>query len=348
MSFDICCKAIEAAGFSRLREQNGSVNIYCCYRNERMNVVFVWNEPAIAGVSPDMLDESNKNIVAFFAGKGVFNCMLLNIICTYNTSMSKRNTKSRFPVWFVDEVTGRLIIYENQPEDFAGLRQQIEEFTDAGDISGADITGAKKRKTGKNMTRRNVYPAYINWFIIVVNIVTFVIMELDGNTSDTSYMLSHGALNVQLVLEKGEYYRIFTSMFMHAGFSHIFNNMLVLFFAGDNLERAAGHVKYFIMYIAGGLLANIAALIYYNIADINVCCVGASGAIFSVVGALFYIVLVNKGHLENLSASKLGVFIVMSIYLGLRSATTSNSAHIGGLIAGFVLAALIYKKEKSH
>ena len=137
-------------------------------------------------------------------------------------------------------------------------------------------------------------------------------------------------------------------MFMHAGFSHIFNNMLVLFFAGDNLERAAGHVKYFIMYIAGGLLANIAALIYYNIADINVCCVGASGAIFSVVGALFYIVLVNKGHLENLSASKLGVFIVMSIYLGLRSATTSNSAHIGGLIAGFVLAALIYKKEKSH
>ena len=58
--------------------------------------------------------------------------------------------------------------------------------------------------------------------------------------------------------------------------------------------------------------------------------------------------LVNKGHLENLSASKLGVFIVMSIYLGLRSATTSNSAHIGGLIAGFVLAALIYKKEKSH
>ena len=92
------------------------------------------------------------------------------------------------------------------------------------------------------------------------------------------------------------------------------------------------------MYIAGGLLANIAALIYYNIADVNVCCVGASGAIFSVVGALFYIVLVNKGQL--------GLFIVMSIYLGLQSATTSNSAHIGGLVAGFILAALIYRKRK--
>lgn len=58
--------------------------------------------------------------------------------------------------------------------------------------------------------------------------------------------------------------------------------------------------------------------------------------------------LVNKGQLEDLSASKLGLFIVMSIYLGLQSATTSNSAHIGGLVAGFILAALIYRKRKGN
>ena len=92
-------------------------------------------------------------------------------------------------------------------------------------------------------------------------------MEIAGDTQNTQYMLAHGALNVKLILNDGEYYRLFTSMFMHAGFSHIFNNMLVLFFIGDNLERAVGHIRYFIMYIAGGLLANIAALIYYNIAE---------------------------------------------------------------------------------
>ena len=337
MMFDVCCRAVEAAGFNKLREQNNSFNIYYCYRQERMNIVFVWNESAFAGISPDMLDVNNKNIVSFFAGKGVFNCMLLNIICTYDTSMSKRNTAARFPVWFMDEVSGRLIIYEEQPEEFAGIRQQIENFDELGDNN--DIQ--KQRISLKNMR-----PAYINWILILVNMIIFVIMEIKGNTLDTSYMLSHGALNVQLILKEGEYYRLFTSMFMHAGFSHLFNNMLVLFFIGDNLERAVGHLKYFIMYILGGLLANIAALIYYNIADINVCCVGASGAIFSVVGALFYIVIVNKGHLEDLSASKLGLFIVMSIYLGLRSATTSNSAHIGGLVAGFILAALIYRKRR--
>ena len=87
-------------------------------------------------------------------------------------------------------------------------------------------------------------------YLIAINIIIYVIMEIAGDTQNTQYMLAHGALNVKLILNDGEYYRLFTSMFMHAGFSHIFNNMLVLFFIGDNLERAVGHIRYFIMYIA--------------------------------------------------------------------------------------------------
>lgn len=336
MLFEECCEAIENTGFNRLREYVDNINVYCIYKEERMNIVFVWNEAALAGFSPKLIDNRNRNVVAFFAQKGVFNCRVLNIICTYNTMLSKRNTAAYFPVWFIDENTGKLIIYEEQPDDYAGLRNVIENI---------DVSRAVKRE--KNNRRKvKIVPTYVNWFLIAVNIVVFIIMEINGSTNDTAYMLRSGALNVSLVIDRGEYYRLFTSMFMHGGFSHIFNNMLVLFCIGDNLERAVGHVKYLIMYIAGGLLANIAALIYYDVMNMNVCCVGASGAIFSVVGALFYIVLVNKGRLEDLSAAKLGLFIVMSIYLGLQSATTSNSAHIGGLAAGFILAVLIYRKGK--
>lgn len=336
MLFEECCEAIENTGFNRLREYADNINVYCIYKEERMNIVFVWNEAVLAGFSPKLIDNRNRNVVAFFAQKGVFNCRVLNIICTYNTMLSKRNTAAYFPVWFIDENTGKLIIYEEQPDDYAGLRNVIENI---------DVSRAAKRE--KNNRRKvKIVPTYVNWFLIAVNIVVFIIMEINGSTNDTAYMLRSGALNVSLVIDRGEYYRLFTSMFMHGGFSHIFNNMLVLFCIGDNLERAVGHVKYLIMYIAGGLLANIAALIYYDVMNMNVCCVGASGAIFSVVGALFYIVLVNKGRLEDLSAAKLGLFIVMSIYLGLQSATTSNSAHIGGLAAGFILAVLIYRKGK--
>ncbi len=338
MTFEGCCEAVENEGFSRLKVENSAISILYSYRQERMNVVCIWNEAALAGISPETIDEQNKSIVAFFTGKGVFNCMLLNIVCTYNTAMSKRNAQAKMPVWFVDMSAGRLIIYEEQPEDFAGLREAVEN-------SQVQKAGTASMRKNRSAVGKRA-PAYVNWLFIVINIVVFVIMEINGSTQDTAYMLRHGALNVELVMGEGQYYRLFTSMFMHAGFSHIFNNMLVLFCIGDNLERAVGHVRYFIMYLAGGLLANIAALLYYNVRDINVCCVGASGAIFSVVGALFYIVLVNKGRLEDLSASKLGLFIVMSIYLGFQSATTSNSAHIGGLVAGIILAALIYRKRK--
>ena len=336
MLFEECCSVIENTGFNRLRQYADNVNVYCTYRDERMNIVFVWNEAALAGFSPEFIDDQNRSVVAFFTQKGVFNCRLLNIICTYNTGMSKRNTEAHFPVWFIDENTGKLIIYEEQPDDFAGLREVIENI----DISAAARRGKKSRRRAK------IVPTYMNWFLIAVNIIVFAIMEIRGSTTDTVYMLKSGALNVSLVLDRGEYYRLFTSMFMHGGFSHIFNNMLVLFCIGDNLERAVGHVKYLIMYIAGGLLANIAALIYYDVMNMNVCCVGASGAIFAVVGALFYIVIINKGRLEDLSVYKLGLFIVMSIYLGFQSTTTSNSAHIGGLAAGFILAMLIYRKGK--
>ena len=91
MLFEECCEAIENTGFNRLREYVDNINVYCIYKEERMNIVFVWNEAALAGFSPKLIDNRNRNVVAFFAQKGVFNCRVLNIICTYNTMMYKRN-----------------------------------------------------------------------------------------------------------------------------------------------------------------------------------------------------------------------------------------------------------------
>ena len=193
MLFEECCSVIENTGFNRLRQYADNVNVYCTYRDERMNIVFVWNEAALAGFSPELIDNQNRSVVAFFTQKGVFNCRLLNIICTYNTGMSKRNTAAYFPVWFIDENTGKLIIYEEQPDDFAGLREVIENI---------DISVAARR--GKKSCRRaKIVPTYVNWFLIAVNIIVFAIMEIRGSTTDTAYMLKCGALNVSLVLDRG-------------------------------------------------------------------------------------------------------------------------------------------------
>lgn len=91
-------------------------------------------------------------------------------------------------------------------------------------------------------------------------------------------MVAHGAMYAPLVIEKGEYYRLITSVFMHFGISHIMNNMLILFILGDNLERALGHIKYLFFYLICGVGANIVSMAV-NLGEYrNVVSAGASGS----------------------------------------------------------------------
>jgi rhomboid protease GluP len=122
--------------------------------------------------------------------------------------------------------------------------------------------------------------------------------------------------------------------------------MIVLLFLGDNLERAAGKWRFLAMYFGSGILAGIASMSYNMLNNIHAVSVGASGAIFGVVGAMAYIVMINKGRLENISTRQLIVFVIFSLYGGLTSQGVDNAAHIGGLVAGVFLALLLYRKQK--
>ena len=73
--------------------------------------------------------------------------------------------------------------------------------------------------------------------LVVVNILIFFVMDFRGNTENGAYMLAHGAAYGSLILENGEYYRLFTSMFLHFGIEHLFGNMLTMIFLGDLLEK---------------------------------------------------------------------------------------------------------------
>ena len=100
-----------------------------------------------------------------------------------------------------------------------------------------------------------------------------------------------------MIIEGGEYYRLFACMFLHFGIEHLLNNMLVLFVLGSRLERVIGKIKFLIIYLVGGLLGNvISVLVELKSMDFAVSA-GASGAVFAVMGAMIYIVIRNKGWL---------------------------------------------------
>ncbi|WP_099467357.1 rhomboid family intramembrane serine protease [Konateibacter massiliensis] len=188
--------------------------------------------------------------------------------------------------------------------------------------------------------------AFCTNLIVLINIMVFIVLELGGSTQDSRYMINHGAAVAPLIVDYGQYYRLFTSTFLHFGIEHLFNNMLVLFFLGDNLERAVGKIKFLIIYLLSGLGASALSCGYNYLQGEIVVSAGASGAIFGVIGALFYIVIVNKGRLEDMTSARLGLLVIFTLYHGFSENGVDNAAHIGGLICGIILAILLYRRKK--
>ena len=186
-------------------------------------------------------------------------------------------------------------------------------------------------------------PAYINGVLIAVNILYFFWLEFHGSTENAAFMVEHGAMYVPLVVREGEYYRLLTAVFMHFGISHLVNNMVILFVLGDNLERARGKVKYLVFYLICGVGANVFSMVV-SIREYELAVsAGASGAIFGVIGGLLYVVIRNRGRLEDLSTRQLALFVACSLYFGFTSTGIDNAAHVGGLVLGFLLAAIFYR-----
>lgn len=189
--------------------------------------------------------------------------------------------------------------------------------------------------------------AYVNGTLIAMNVIYFLYLEIAGSSLDNGFMIQSGAMYAPLVIQYNEYYRLLTSVFMHFGINHLLNNMLVLFVLGDNLERALGKVKYLILYLVSGVGANVFSL-YFNLGEdgYRVVSAGASGAIFGVVGGLFYAVILNRGRLEDIGTAQLAILILLTLYHGFTSTGVDNAAHVGGLLIGILLGFILYRRPK--
>ena len=185
----------------------------------------------------------------------------------------------------------------------------------------------------------------VNTAIILINIAIFLTVEFTGSSLNTQHMVNWVAAYTPWILQEHEYYRLLTCMFLHFGIRHLGNNMLVLFFVGDCLERSIGKIKYLLIYLLGGIGANIFSLGMEVYRQESVVSAGASGAVFAVIGALLYIVIRNRGRIENFTTRQLMILAALSLYHGVTSAGVDNAAHFGGLVCGFFLCVLLYHRR---
>jgi membrane associated rhomboid family serine protease len=208
--------------------------------------------------------------------------------------------------------------------------------------------------TGDDNSSRRTTPV-VTYILIALNVLFFLV-ELSGGDA---FIMQWAFVPSRFLVNPGaDSPTLFTSMFMHAGLLHLGGNMLYLWIFGDNVEDRFGRVKFLIFYLLCGLAATAAQLVFSL--DSNIPNLGASGAIAGVLGA--YIMLFPKAKVSVLQGQRvvpvpalivIGLWFVLQLFSGIGSiADTSGTggvaymAHIGGFVAGLVLAFLFRGKPK--
>lgn len=192
------------------------------------------------------------------------------------------------------------------------------------------------------------------YILIAINVFIFVIRALSPAWDESLFVW--GANHQPDVLLRGEYYRLFTSMFLHAGIIdpfgryvftyalHILSNMYILFAVGSSLERLMGHARFLIVYLLGGLGGSVLSVLLGSPESYSV---GASGAVFAIVAGEFVYLYHHRqllGEAGRARRSSLIGFAVMNFMIGLISTlpgtavSIDNWAHLGGMLGGLALA----------
>ena len=182
----------------------------------------------------------------------------------------------------------------------------------------------------------------ITYIIVAINIIVFIVLEIMGDTTNGIFMLYNGAMNPDYILDNGEWYRLFTSTFMHFGIEHLANNMLLLFLLGQIFEEAVGPTRFLGIYLGAGLTGSFLSFFYMCLMGQNDIVAGASGAIFGIIGGMIVVILVNRGKYQGISTRRMLFMAVLTLYFGFATSGTDNVGHVGGLVAGIILTFLSY------
>ena len=225
---------------------------------------------------------------------------------------------------------------------FPDLSKKME-YSEDGIELFAKITSDINKHNREDATRlENVFKdkgTYITYFLIALNVILWVVPYLLGK--DYEIALTYGVHGPSIRF--GQFYRIITGAFIHSGPVHLAFNCYALYIIGSQIENYFGRIKYLLIYFYSAI---IGALFSMSFNGISVS-VGASGAIFGLMGALLYFGYYYRVYLGNVVKSQILPVIVFNLVLGFYFQNVDNFAHIGGLIGGAMMALAVGVKDKS-
>ena len=169
----------------------------------------------------------------------------------------------------------------------------------------------------------------ITYILIAINIFVFLFALL----FNASEYLVETFSNYGPYIRQGQLYRLLTSAFVHVNLFHILFNMYALYIVGSQAESFFGKTKYLVIYIISAITGSLLSILL----NMDTASIGASGAIFGLLGSLLYFGLNYRVYLGNTLIKEILPVIVLNLILGFTISGVDNFAHIGGLVGGFLI-----------
>ncbi len=274
-----------------------------------------------------------------------FSMNVLSIFTDIDSDVKVENTKNMDCASIYDEKD--ILRYNFITDNFPDIGNKME-FTEEGFQLFMKITSDINKKNKEDaikvdeVFKRKV--PYVTIGLIILNTIIFLLTEFfDYKT----YFVENYSVWGYGIVRRGEFYRLITGTFIHADILHYFFNMYALYVIGSQMESYLGKTKYCCVYFFSGLIGSLFSVILTRTASI-----GASGAIFGLLGSLLYFGYHYRVFLGSVIKSQIIPIIAINLIFGFMSnGNIDNYAHIGGLIGGALITSGLgvkYKSSKSE
>ncbi len=179
----------------------------------------------------------------------------------------------------------------------------------------------------------------VTFIFLTIMIVCFIFITLNGGTTNVETLVRYGAFYPPFIVIYREYYRFITSIFIHIGITHIFFNGYALYIFGPQIERLLGSKKFLLFFLLTGAGGNLATFLF-NFASVSA---GASGSLFGIFGAFLYLVHRHSEMVAPEGKRQIFSLLIVNLTLTFLVPSISTTAHVGGLIMGYLLSYVFIK-----
>ena len=199
------------------------------------------------------------------------------------------------------------------------------------------------RHIGRSIQRSELRSAPAVLVLILVNVLVFLFEISVGDWNDPEVLHRIGAVEPDAIVAQGEYWRLGTALFLHAGFLHLAFNLFGLYVLGPPLERSIGTIRFLACYLISGLASSAGVVALTEIGLVHVGqLIGASGCIMGVVGAWAgFLLRHHHAPFAKQRLANIGLIVAIQIAFDLSTPQVSMAAHMCGLVAGFFLGLLL-------